>query len=53
MSKKAEIYRKQLETEDPLVIQHGIQAGMDWIMLRWSIWSRTELNTGTYLSSAN
>ena len=29
MSKKAEIYRKQLETEDPLVIQLAIQAGLD------------------------
>ena len=29
MSKKAEIYRKQLEVEDPLVIQLGVQAGMD------------------------
>ena len=29
MSKKAEIYRKHLETEDPLVIQLGIQAGID------------------------
>ena len=29
MSKKADIYRKQLEVEDPLVIQLGIQAGLD------------------------
>ena len=29
MSKRADIYRKQLEVEDPLVIQLGIQAGLD------------------------
>ena len=29
MSKKASIYRKQVEVEDPLVLQLGIQAGLD------------------------
>ena len=29
MSKKASIYRKQVEIEDPLVLQLGIQAGLD------------------------
>lgn len=29
MSKKAEIYRKQLETEDPLVMRLAVQAGLD------------------------
>ena len=29
MSKKADIYRKQLEVEGPLVIQLGIQPGLD------------------------
>ena len=29
MSKRADIYRKQLEVEDPLVIQLGIQGGLD------------------------
>ena len=29
MSKKADIGRKQLEVEDPLVIQLGLQGGLD------------------------
>ena len=29
MSKKASIYKKQVEVEDPLVLQLGIQAGLD------------------------
>ena len=29
MSKKADIYRKQLQVEDPLVIQLSVQAALD------------------------
>ena len=29
MSKKAAIYKKHMKVEDPLVIQLGIQAGLD------------------------
>ena len=44
MSKKASIYKKQLEVEDPLVIQLGIQAGMDleYVEMVNAIENRTE-----------
>ena len=44
MSKKADIYRKQLEIEDPLVLQLGIQAGLDmeYVEMVNAIENRTE-----------
>ena len=44
MSKKVDVYMKQLEVEDPLVIQLGIQAGMDleYVEMVNAIENRTE-----------
>ena len=48
MSKKADIYRKQLEIEDPLLLQLAIQAGLDleYVEIVNVMKNRTELVEG-------